>query len=124
MKALFLSVLVAAVTVFVCAADNPSISGKWKVHSSIAGNENDANCTFNQKDSDLTGSCTGDSGELKLTGKVDGSKVTFSYDSEYQGTALTVKYSGTLDSAATKIAGTVTVDPFGVDGDFTATQTK
>jgi len=124
MKSLFLSLLVASAAVLVCAADNPSVSGKWKIHSSIAGNENDVDCAFSQKDTDLTGSCTGEKGDLKITGKVDGTKITFSYDSEYQGTALTVKYSGTLDSTATKIAGTVTVDPFGVDGDFTATQTK
>jgi hypothetical protein len=38
------------------------------------------------------------------------------------GTALTLNYKGTL--AHGKIAGEVTVDPFGVTGDFTALMQK
>jgi hypothetical protein len=55
---------------------------------------------------------------------VDGTKVNWSFDSEYNGTPLTMNYTGTLDPATSKIAGTVSVDPFGVDGDFTATSVK
>lgn len=124
MRSLFLSVLLASAAVVAIAADNATVTGKWKVHSSIAGNDSDADCTFIQKDNDLTGSCTTDTGEKSLTGKVDGTKVTFSYDSEYNGTPLTVKYSGTVDSAATKLSGSVSVEQFGVEGDFTATPVK
>ena len=95
---------------------------KWKLHQSIAGNDNDSECTFTQKDNDLTGSCTADQGTVTLAGKVDGKKVSWSYDSEYNGTPLTVKFTGTLDSD--KITGEVEVDPFSVTGDFTATQVK
>jgi hypothetical protein len=106
------------------AADSAPISGKWNIHSNIAGNESDSVCTLTQKDSDLTGTCKTDTGEGNATGKVDGTKVTWSYDTEYNGSPLTVKYSGTFDSAANKIAGTVSVEQFGVDGDFTATLSK
>lgn len=124
MRSLFLSVLLASAAVFAIAADNANVTGKWKVHISIAGNDSDADCTFTQKDNDLTGSCTTDTGENKLTGKVDGTKVSWSYDSEYNGTPLIVKYNGTVDSAAAKLSGTVSVEQYGVEGDFTATPTK
>jgi hypothetical protein len=51
---------------------------------------------------------------------VDGAKVTWSFESEYNGTPLTIKYTAALDATVGKIAGTVSVDPFGVEGDFTA----
>jgi hypothetical protein len=123
-RSLFLALLAfAAVTAF--AADNASVSGKWKIHSSIAGNESDSECTLTQTDNELTGTCkTGEGKDAKATGKVDGKKVNWSFDSDYNGTPLTMKYTGTLDPAASKIAGTVSVDPFGVDGDFTATSVK
>lgn len=107
----------------IAAADNASFAGKWQVHTSIAGQDHDSTCTFDQKDSDLTGSCTTERGDLKITGKVDGKKITWSYKSEYEGTPLTVNHEGTL-GADNKITGTVSVPEFGVDGDFTATPSK
>jgi hypothetical protein len=98
------------------------LTGAWQVHTSVSGNESDAVCTFAQKDNNLTGTCATDQGASKLIGKVDGTKVSWSYDSEYNGSPLTVTYSGTLASG--KITGDVDVEPFAVDGDFTATQSK
>jgi hypothetical protein len=114
--------LVSAITL-ATAADNASVSGKWQVHSSIAGTESDSTCTFTQKDNDLTGTCTGDQGSKDLTGKVDGKKITWSYKGEYQGTPLTVQFEGTL-SADDQMAGSTTVPEFSVSGDFTATKAK
>jgi hypothetical protein len=105
------------------AADNASVAGKWHVHTSIAGNDSDSDCTFVQKDADLTGTCTSDQGSVNITGKVDGKKVTWSFKSEYNGSPLTVNHDGTL-TADNKITGTATVPEFSVDGDFTATQAK
>jgi hypothetical protein len=114
--------LISAAAVAV-AADSASISGKWQVHTSIAGNESDSTCTFVQKDAELSGSCTSDQGTVNVTGKVDGKKVSWSFKSEYQGTPLTVNHEGAL-TTDNKITGTVTVPEFSVDGDFTATQAK
>jgi hypothetical protein len=122
MKLLVLSIVMAASTAW--AADAPSLDGKWNMHLSIAGNDSDAMCVFTQKDDGLTGTCTSEGTEHPLTGKVDGKVYTWSYKSEYQGSPLTVKYRGTLDAAATKITGTVNVDEFGVDGDFTGEFSK
>jgi len=124
MKSLVLSFVLASTSVLALAADGTPISGTWNIHINIAGNESDSVCTFTQKDTDLTGTCKSDSGEGKASGKVDGTKITWSYDSEYNGSPLTLKYVGTLDSATNKIAGTVNVEQFGVDGDFTAMLSK
>jgi hypothetical protein len=124
MRSLVLSVVLASVSVLAVAADSAPISGKWNIHNSVAGNESDAACTFTQKDTELTGTCTSDNGSGKATGKVDGTKITWSYDSQYNGSPLTLTYSGTFDSTANKIAGTVSVEQYGVDGDFSATLVK
>ena len=108
----------------VCFAQtaSTSVAGKWKVHSSVAGNDSDAECTFSQTAADLAGSCTSDQGTSKLTGKVTGASVTWSYSSDYNGTTLTIKFTGNLKDG--KISGEMSVDPFGVTGDFTAEPVK
>ena len=123
MKTLLLSLLFAATAAVAPAADNPSISGKWQVHTSISGNESDQVCTFIQKDDSLAGNCATDRGTFEISGKISGTKVTWSYKSEYNGTPLTVKHDGTLNTA-TGIKGSVEVPEFAVQGDFTATQSK
>lgn len=122
LKPLLFSVLVASAVV-AGAVDTPSVNGSWKVHNSIAGNESDMACTFTQKDNDLTGSCQGESGVVNVTGKVDDKKVSWIYKSEYNGSPITLTYTGSLD-AADKFSGTVKVEEYGVDGDFTATLSK
>jgi hypothetical protein len=124
MRTLFLSVLLASASALAVRADNVSLSGKWTIHLNVQGNESKAECAFIQKDNELSGSCATENGDKPLAGKVDGQKITWSYDSEYEGTPLTVKFSGTIDSAATKLVGSVSVEPFGVDGDFTGVPSK
>jgi hypothetical protein len=124
MRTLLLSALLASAAVTSMAADNASLNGKWTVHNNVMGNESDMTCTFTLKDNDLSGTCTSDNGDGKVTGKVNGTKITWSYVSQYNGDPLTTTYTGTLDSAADKITGTLSVEQFGVDGDFTATPTK
>jgi autotransporter translocation and assembly factor TamB len=121
MNKIAISVLLASAFAFAQAQDNrSSLTGKWKIHSSIAGNDSDLACTFTQTSGDLAGTCVSEQGGMKVTGKLDGKKVSWSYQTEYNGSPLTVKYEGALETG--KITGNVTVDPFGVSGDFTATQ--
>lgn len=124
MKKLLLPLVLASASVLMFAADNASLSGKWQVHSSVAGNDNDQSCTFTQKDGDLTGSCTSaDNANVNITGNVVGKKVMWSYKSDYNGSPLTVHFEGTLQSG-NEIKGTVTVPEYSVDGEFSATQSK
>ena len=119
MKKSFIATLFVFATMPVLAAGSSGVSGKWKVHNNIAGNESDQDCTFVQTDKVLTGSCKGDNSEVKITGTIDGKKITWKFDSEYNGTPLTLTYTGTLDDSG-DIQGDVQVDPMGVTGDFKA----
>jgi hypothetical protein len=74
MRSLILAALLASAAVTCMAADNASLTGKWKIHQSVMGNDSDSDCTFTQKDNDLTGSCTADQGSGKIIGKIDGTK--------------------------------------------------
>jgi hypothetical protein len=125
MKILLLSALLVSSALPALAADNPSLTGKWKIHTSVAGNESDHECTLTQTDDAISGTCTsGEMKEVQVTGKVDGTKANWSYESEYDGSPITVKYSAKLNVIDGKFAGTVYVDPYGVDGDFTAAAEK
>ncbi len=124
MKVIALPLLLFSATVLAQApASDAGLSGKWKIHQSIAGNDSDSECTFTQKDNDLSGTQEPIRATLRnLPGRSMWKKVSLSYKSEYNGSPLTMNYSGTLDSG--KITGDVEVDPFNVTGDFTATQAK
>lgn len=121
MKALLLTFVAASA--LAAADDTPSISGKWQIHQNIADNESDQACTFTQKENELTGSCNNERASGTVTGKVDGKKVSWVYKSQYNGGPITLTYEGKLD-ANNKIAGTVTVEEYSVDGEFTATPAK
>ncbi|HET7102815.1 MAG TPA: hypothetical protein VFI20_01890 [Terracidiphilus sp.] len=118
-KLLAVSTLLCAATAL--AAGAPNLTGNWKIHNSIAGNESDQDCKLVLTDTKISGACKSIEGkDLAVTGALDGNKLTWKYDSEFNGTPLTMNYSATLDDTG-KIAGSVEVDPFGVTGDFTAT---
>ena len=121
MRILVLSFLLASATALAMAADKGTFSGKWKVSQSIAGHDNTQACTFTQNGNDLSGSCATDEATVKISGKVDDKKITWVFKSEYNGSPLTIKYTGTID-AQNKITGTVFVEEYSVEGEFTATQ--
>lgn len=121
MKKVAFAVILLSSLALAQSASN-SLSGKWKVHSNVAGNESDSDCTFTQTGNDLAGTCSTDKDPVKIAGKVDGKKVSWSYKSDYNGTALTITLTGTIDGD--KITGDENVDPFAVTGDFTATRSK
>jgi len=123
MKSLLSTVLFVPLAAAGLAADTASLSGNWQVHNSIAGNESDQTCTFTQKDAELTGTCKSEIGTVNLNGKVDGKKVSWVIKTEYNGGPLTLTYNGMLD-AADKFNGTVNVEEYSVEGDFTATRAK
>jgi hypothetical protein len=123
MKSVLFSILFASSALALSAADNASVNGKWQIHNEISGNESDMACTFTQKDSDLTGTCSSQKGPVNINGKVDGKNVNWTYKSEYEGSPITLTYKGT-SASGDKITGSVTVEEYSVDGEFTATQSK
>ena len=123
MRLVLLSLLLASAAVLAPAADDASLSGKWQIQRSAAGRESQLDCTFTQKNSDLTGSCSSDRGKVEISGKVDGKSVTWTHKSESEGGPVTVVYQGTVESA-TKITGKVTAIEFSIEGEFTATRSR
>lgn len=105
------------------AAGTPTLTGKWSIHNSIAGNEGDQSCMLVQAENKLTGTCTSQDKGVQIIGSVDGNKVTWKYGSDYNGSPLTLIYTATPDDSS-KITGNVEAQPFGVSDDFTATPSK
>jgi hypothetical protein len=104
-------------------AADASLNGKWKVRTIAAGRDNERECTFAQKNNDLTGTCNVNRVMVPLSGKVDGQKVTWTYRSDSEGGPVTVVFKGTIDSPSA-MKGTVTAVEFSIDGEFTATRGK
>lgn len=119
---MLLAVLLASAVHAAPAPD--SLTGAWQVRGDVVGNPLNEICTVTQAGAKLTGSCknTDDAGApaFDLTGEVREGKVTFSHGGEYQGQSLTITYVGTL-AAPRALKGTVDVQPFAVNGTFTAT---
>ena len=104
------------------AADQDTLTGLWKVHNSIVGNESDQDCTLTQKGEELTGTCKSDESTVDVTGKIKDKDVTWQFKTDWNGSELTLIYTGKVDGP--KIEGTIDVQPMGVTGDFTATLAK
>jgi hypothetical protein len=119
-KLLFVAV---ALTPAVIGAQSASVAGKWEVNANVGGTSSYMDCTFAQKDAELSGTCDGEQGPRAITGKVDGKSVTWQFNTQWEGQTLTVYYKGTLQSPE-KIAGTVDVQPLAVTGEFTAARPK
>ncbi len=123
MKSILFLTLIVSTTAFGLGADSPAISGHWKVHNSIVNNESDQDCVLNQKDNEITGTCKSDQSSVDIKGTVEDKKVTWQYNSDYSGMQLTLEYTGTLTDSG-RIEGSVTVQPIGITGTFTASQFK
>jgi hypothetical protein len=120
MRSLLLTFLLAAGAVVAYGADSAPLTGNWQVHTSGAGQESDYACTITQKDTDLSGSCTPDEGTVQISGNVAGKAVTWTYKGQYG----TISFKGTLDDTAKKITGTVKAEDYGIEGEFSASQSK
>jgi hypothetical protein len=97
------------------------LTGPWTFHYNLNGNSTDEDCKLVVTDNKIRGSCEFLDKDRQVTGTVDGSKVTLQHEGEYNHISFTLIYTGTVDDAG-KIAGTVLVQPFNVDGLFTATR--
>jgi hypothetical protein len=114
--------IVALMPVLV-AAQPPSVAGKWEVNANVGGTATYMECTFTQKDAELSGNCEGEQGPRAISGKIDGKSVAWQFNTQWEGQTLTVYYKGTLQTAE-KITGSVDVQPLSVSGEFTATRPK
>lgn len=117
---IFGAVVLLAAAITALAADTP-LSGTWKISGSVYGNAQNQTCTFKQEAEKITGTCKSDDAKtFNITGEVKDKKVSWKYDTEYNGTPLTVIFTGDLDAQSTAVSGKIKVQPFDIDGDFTA----
>lgn len=101
-------------------AQDAGLSGDWTMTSQIAGTTRQSDCTFSPSGSTFTGTCKREDSTATLTGSVtkDGIHIK---GTSYNGTPIDLTYEAKQVDAAT-VKGTVHVDPFNVDGDFTLTK--
>jgi enterochelin esterase family protein len=97
------------------------LTGPWTMHYIINGNGTDEGCQLVVTRNNITGACNFLDKDRQVTGTVVGNKVTLQHEAEYNNFTFTLIYTGTVDDSG-KIAGTVLVKPFNVDGLFTATR--
>jgi iron(III)-enterobactin esterase len=116
-SALLFAVLLFALPAF--AAQD--LTGRWTIHYNLNGNATDEDCKLVVTDNKITGACKFLDKDRQVTGTVDGNKVTLQHEAEYNHISFTLMYTGAMDDSG-KIAGTVLVKPFNVDGLFTATR--
>jgi hypothetical protein len=103
-------------------AASASSTGTWKVVGDVQGVPVILSCSLVEADLKLTGACVDDQKKSHLlAGDVKDQTVTWAFNTEYEGTPITVTLVGVLDPAGAKMAGTIGVDPMGVDGSFVAT---
>jgi hypothetical protein len=115
---LFAAILIASFQ----TANAADVSGSWHVTGSISDNPIDTTCTLTQKDTALTGTCVRKDGKtVDATGSVKDDTIAWHYNSEYNGDPITITYTGKLAKDGT-LAGTIVVDPYNAQGDFTATK--
>jgi hypothetical protein len=115
MKRLIAATLLSTLATAAYAQDK-TITGKWTVQVDVAGNAAEFPCNVIQDGKDLKGSCD-TLGELKGTA-ADG---TYTWGTTGGQSPLT--FTGKLNAEG-KLAGTVSVLSYGIDGTFVAAPVK
>jgi hypothetical protein len=120
MRRLVLPFLLIATTA--AAQSGNLITGRWRIHARIEGNDIASECTFLQSGNTVRGMCTSDEGTTDINGTAKGDVILLSYYSDYNGTESTVSYSGSV--SAQTFSGQIAVDPDGATGKFIATRVR
>lgn len=122
MRSIALSALfVLAFAAIPALASNGPASGTWKVSGDVAGNPVDMTCTVEQAETKLSGSCKFSDGvESAVTGEVNDKNVKWNMKRDFNGSEITLTFTGALDEESASVKGTINVQPYGVDGVFTA----
>jgi hypothetical protein len=104
------------------AAQGVAVDGTWQITGDVAGNPVVSTCILTTAEGKIAGTCTGvDGATVPVTGAVTDAGVKWSYESTYNGEKIVLTYTAKLIPDGT-LSGTIYVDPFAVDGGFTATR--
>jgi hypothetical protein len=121
MKTRIVSLLFTLTLAAVPALAGKDTSGTWKVSGSVYGTPVEATCTIKQEEKKLSGSCKSSDGvESVVTGEINDKSVKWELKREFNGSEITLVFSGTLDDETANMSGKINVQPYDVEGDFTA----
>jgi hypothetical protein len=103
------------------SAVQPLATGTWKIDGNVMGNPVTMTCVLTEADHKLAGTCTG-SGRTQrsLTGTTTVKGVGWRFDDQFQGQSIAFSMNATMAADGTKMNGTMSVAPMGVDGTFVA----
>jgi len=105
------------------AAASIVATGTWKIDGTVMGTPVTMTCVLTETDHKLAGICSG-AGEGRtqraLTGTATPKGLGWSFDDQYGGQPITFSMNATLVAKGTKMNGTMTVAPMGVNGTFAA----
>jgi len=105
------------------ASVQPVATGTWKIDGDVQGTPVTMTCVIAEAEYKLTGTCVGggkDTTPRTLTGATTAKGVAWRFDDEYQGQPITFSMNATMAAGGTKMNGTMSIAPMGVDGTFTA----
>ncbi len=124
MKLLSIAAAVFTVTPCFVFASASALDGTWHVAGSVQDNPVNPVCVMVEKDGKLSGTCTGTDGKpVPLTGTVKEKEIKWQYDTAYEGNGITIFFTGKMDKDD-HLSGSIYVEPYAVDGGFTATRDK
>jgi hypothetical protein len=112
-----LSLIFLLATIPATASD---VTGIWRVNGTLGGNPILAVCNLKQQADVLSGSCTLDDNQvLDVAGTVNGEEAMWQSGLDEGGTMIIISFKGTVSSGS-EMKGQLFVDPFEMQGDFTA----
>ncbi len=113
------NVLLLLAAVPAAASDIP---GVWRIQGSVGGQNVTSVCNLKQQGEKVTGSCAMDGEQpVDVVGSVKADKVMLQYGIDDGGTNIIISFNGTLNSPS-EMKGEVFVDPYEMQGTFTARQ--
>ena len=117
MKVFKVIILLAAIPA--AASDIPGI---WRISGSVAGQTFTSVCNLKQQGEKVTGTCNMEGEQpVDVVGSIKDDQVMLQYGIDDGGTNLIITFNGIL-SSKTEMKGALFVDPFDMQGTFTAQQ--
>jgi hypothetical protein len=100
----------------------PIATGTWMISAEVQGTQVAMTCVLSETDHKLAGTCTAgeDSTPHSLAGVTTAKGLGWRFDTAYQGQPITISMNATLTADGTKMNGSMSVAPMGVDGTFVA----
>lgn len=105
-------------------AAQPIATGTWSINAEVQATQAMMTCVLTETEHKLAGTCIAgeDTTPHALTGVTTAKGVGWRFDTVYQGQPITISMNATIAADGTKMNGSISVAPMGVDGTFIATK--